>query len=144
MKKRIVIDCNIFGSVLLGGSTREQFVELLKLQNSSSVKIHYCDELIIEIEKLATLKYFIDKGITEAVITEFISFLKSRSKRISLKSDIASNTDKKGNFLLNLSVDSKLHYLITHDKNLLAVSRIKNTEILTLEDFLTSINDYPF
>lgn len=144
MKKRIGIDCNIFGSVLLGGRTRERFVELLELQNSSSIEIYYCDELIVEIEKLATVKYFIGKGITEAVITEFISFLKSRSRRIALKSDIVLNRDKKDNYLLNLSVDGKLHYLITGDKDLLVMKRIKNTEILTLVDFLTSINDYPF
>jgi uncharacterized protein len=144
MKKRIGIDCNIFGSVLLGGKTRERFIELLKLRNLGLIKIYYCDELIAEIEKLATVKYFINKGITEAIIAEFVSFLKSRSKRITLKSDIDLNRDKKDNYLLNLSVDGKLHYLITGDKDLLVMKRIRGTEILTLPDFLTSINEYPF
>jgi putative PIN family toxin of toxin-antitoxin system len=144
MKKRIGIDCNIFGSVLLGGKTRERFIELLKLRNSGLVKIYYCDELILEIEKLATVKYFIKKGITEAIIAEFVSFLKSRSKRITLKSLIELNRDKKDNYLLSLSVDGKLHYLVTGDKDLLVMERIGNTEILTLVDFLTSINEYPF
>ncbi len=144
MKKRIGIDCNIFGSVLLGGKTRERFIELLKLRNSGLIKIYYCDELIAEIEKLATVKYFINKGITEAIIAEFVSFLKSRSKRITLKSVIDLNRDKKDNYLLNLSVDGKLHFLITGDKDLLVMKRIENTEILTLVNFLTTINDYPF
>lgn len=144
MKKRIGIDCNIFGSVLLGGRTRERFVELLKHQNSGLIEFYYCDELILEIEKLATVKYFTGKGVTESVIAEFVSFLKNRSKRIILKSDIDLNRDKKDNYLLNLSVDGKLHFLITGDKDLLVMKRIKNTDILTLVDFLSSIDDYPF
>ncbi|WP_262712380.1 putative toxin-antitoxin system toxin component, PIN family [Polaribacter sp. IC063] len=53
---------------------------------------------------------------------------------------VASNIqicrDKKDNFLLNLSIDSKAYFLITGDNDLLVLQKIKHTQIITFSDFI--------
>lgn len=143
-KKRIGIDCNIYGSTLLGGITRQRFVEMLRLQHSYSIKIFYCEELITEIVKLSTVPYFQKKGITLEIVEDFIRFLKERSTKVVLKSNVEINRDKKDNYLLNLSLDANLDYLISGDKDLLDMKVFGKTKILTLKEFIETLTDLPF
>ena len=55
---------------------------------------------------------------------------------MKVKSNINICRDEKDNFLLNLLIDSKADYLITGDKNLLILEKIKKTKILTFSEFI--------
>ena len=57
-------------------------------------------------------------------------------KLVKVKSNINICRDEKDNFLLNLLIDSKADYLITGDKNLLILEKIKKTKILTFSEFI--------
>ncbi len=140
IKKRIGIDCNILGSILLGGIPRQQFIELLRLKDSNSVKIFYCEELIAEIHKLSTVPYFQRKGITLEIVEDFTRFLKARATNIELKSRVEIDRDKKDNYLLNLSLD----YLISGNEDLLEMGVFEKTKIVTLKDFIDLLTDFPF
>ena len=140
----IGIDCNIYGSTLLGGLTRERFIELLRVKSMQSINIHYCDELIAEILKLSTVLYFQKKGISLETIEEFITFLKGRSIRVELKSKVEINRDKKDNYLLNLCLDANLDYLISGDKDLLDMESFGKTQIITFKNYMETLEDMPF
>ncbi|HET8837508.1 MAG TPA: putative toxin-antitoxin system toxin component, PIN family [Flavobacteriaceae bacterium] len=47
--------------------------------------------------------------------------------------------DGKDDFLLNLSLDGEVDYLVTGDKDLLVLEKIGKTEILTYREFLKKI-----
>ena len=48
--------------------------------------------------------------------------------------------DPKDNFLLALAKDAGADYLITRDDDLLSIKQFEKTIILTLEDFIKTIN----
>lgn len=58
---------------------------------------------------------------------------------VKVKSDIKICRDKKDNFLLNLSIDSKADYLVSGDNDLLILDKIGQTTILTFSEFIEQI-----
>lgn len=54
-------------------------------------------------------------------------------------SDVTICRDEKDNFLLALAKDSGADYLITGDKDLLILKTIEKTKILTIVDFLNTV-----
>lgn len=60
-KLRIVIDPNLLASVLIGGQTRYQFIQIVDL--ADKIDICYADELLEEVKALPTHPYFQQKGI---------------------------------------------------------------------------------
>lgn len=139
---KIAFDCNILASVLLGGITRQRFNEVI--YELSRIEIIYCDKLIEEMNKLPSVKYFIEKGITTEVVSEFVVYFKKVSKNVKLKSNLVKSRDSKDNYLLNLCVDAKLTHLITGDKDLLVLEKIKKTKIVTFATFIDLLNALPF
>ena len=55
---------------------------------------------------------------------------------IEVKSAIKVCRDSKDNFLLSLSVDGNVDYLLTGDKDLLDLNKFKKTTIITISQFL--------
>lgn len=131
---KIAFDCNILASVLLGGVTRDHFIKIIS--SDKNIKIFHCNELIDEVKKLSSVKYFQKKGITEAVISKFIQSFQANSRQINLKSSFTENRDQKDNYLLSLSFDAHLNYLITGDNDLLIMQSFHDTKILTIKDFI--------
>jgi len=68
-----------------------------------------------------------------------IDLLDLHAELITVISKIEACCDTKDNFLLSLAVDGKADYLLTGDKDLLALKHIKRTRIQTLTDFLNKI-----
>ena len=58
---------------------------------------------------------------------------------VKVKSDVKICRDKKDNFLLNLSIDSKADFLITGDNDLLVLKKIERTIIMSFTDFMEYI-----
>ena len=57
-----------------------------------------------------------------------------------MKSTVKDCRDIKDNFLLNLAIDGKANFLVTGDKDLLILEKIKKTQIITMTDFLEKIS----
>lgn len=68
------------------------------------------------------------EGIIET-IDEYADFVKVRTK-------IDACRDPKDNFLLSLSVDGNVGFLLTGDKDLLDMTKFGETAIVTISDFL--------
>ena len=96
-------------------------------------------ELIKEIEatiaKPKLKKYFLSDGLVE-MLTMFEPFI----NLVEVKSVVSVCRDPKDNFLLELAKDSKADYILTGDKDLLAIAKFGKTKIMTVTSFLDSRN----
>jgi uncharacterized protein len=129
-KHRIVIDTNLWISFLL----TKQFTFLDKLLDKKKVHLIFSDELLTEflevVERPKLKKYFAKKELELLleVIEQFAEFITVTSKVLECR-------DEKDNFLLSLAKDSKAHFLITGDKDLLVIKRFEKTEIITIAEY---------
>ena len=89
------------------------------------------EEFVDVVERPKFKRFFSQKDI-EQILDLFDQF----GELINIKSDVNICRDEKDNFLLNLSIDGKADYLVTGDKDLLVLKEIKNTQILTMAEFL--------
>ncbi len=105
----------------------DEFVE------SGRVKLIFSKELIEEFIAVSSrpkfAKYFTNKDI-ENLLSVFYYI----GTVINVTSNIKLCRDSKDDFLLNLAIDSKANYLVTGDKDLLEIGKIKRTKILTINE----------
>ena len=133
--KKVILDTNLWISFLIS----KKLNALDSLLNEGKIVLVFSDELIEEFVKVITRpkfrKYFSTNDV-KRILDCFDQF----GKLIKVKSDVRICRDEKDNFLLNLAIDSKAHYLITGDGDLLVLNQIKNTRILTFADFMGVIS----
>ncbi len=97
---RLVIDTYIIGSALLGRRVADQFAALIRA--TDRVDIVYDNQLLAEVQHLATVPYFRQRGITLADIDQFLSLFQSIAIKILVTSQVRVGRDRKGHFLLSL------------------------------------------
>jgi uncharacterized protein len=128
---RIILDTNLWISFLISKSLNK----LDSLINNGKVKLLFSkesfEEFVEVVERPKFKRFFSSKDI-EQIITLFDQF----GELVNVKSKVNICRDEKDNFLLNLSIDGKADYLITGDKDLLVLKKIKKTRILTITEFL--------
>ncbi len=132
--KKIILDTNIWISFLI----TKNFNPLDKLIENKNITLIFSDELIeefVDVIRRPKFKKYFSKNDIEKILQIFDQF----GELVKVKSSIQICRDKKDNFLLNLSVDSKANYLITGDKDLLILEKIENTKIMTFTDFIENI-----
>ncbi len=129
--KRVILDTNLWISFLISKnlSKLDPFIKkgtLILLFSKESVM-----EFVDVVERPKFKRFFSQKDI-EQILDLFDQF----GELVNIKSDVNICRDEKDNFLLNLSIDGKADYLVTGDKDLLVLKVIKNTQILTMAEFL--------
>ena len=128
---RIIIDTNLWISFIIS----KRFDALDSLIQSNQVRLLFSIELIEEIqatiEKPKLKKHFDSKAVEEMLLT-----FESMIELIQVKSKVQVCRDSKDDFLLSLSKDGKAHFLITGDKDLLALNRFRKTDIVTFSQFI--------
>ena len=135
MKKvKVIIDTNLWISFLI----THKLNSLDKLFSADKLQLLFSEELLEEFLDVANRPKF-KKYFTKDDITHIIKFLNENAELIKVTSDVKICRDENDNFLLNLALDSKADYLITGDKDLLILGSIKETIILTFQDFLKTI-----
>src|SRR5690606_2076388 len=132
--KRIILDTNLWISFLI----TKNYTNLENLIRSQNVVLIFSEELLEEFLEVTRrqkfLKYF-SKRDTEKLLNTFDKF----AELVEITSKLKICRDEKDNFLLDLAVDGNVDYLITGDKDLLILDRIKKTQILTYQEFLEKI-----
>jgi len=127
---RIVIDTNLWISFLL--SKKYAFID--KLLSNGTAQLVFCHELLAELmEVLARpkLKKFFspeDKKMIFDLIERYADY-------VIVSSEVNLCRDKKDNFLLALSKDGDVDFLITGDNDLLALKKFEATEIITIAEY---------
>lgn len=134
--KKVVFDTNIWFSATVGGEIGKQIPKIL---GKSDLKIFTCQEILNEFEKIInrpkSQKYLLPNRIIE--IKQLIFYF---TEFISILSPITTiSRDPKDDYLLVLSSDYDINYLVTGDKDLLVLGQYRNTRIITFSDFIKEI-----
>lgn len=132
VNRRVILDTNLWISFLI--SNRQQELDLLL--ESGVVTLIFSAELLEEFLEVANrpkFKRFFKKTDIEGLLGQIQNF----GELIIVESKVEKCRDEKDNFLLNLSVDGKADFLITGDSDLLVLSKIEQTQIVTWSDFIS-------
>ena len=133
-KNRVVIDTNIWISYLLN----KEFLAFDKILSDPNLILIFSSQLLKEFVEVASRPKF-RKYFPSIDLEELLIQMKEHGEFILVKSSTTICRDPKDNFLLSLSKDGKASYLITGDKDLLALKRFGKTQIITLQKYLSKI-----
>jgi putative PIN family toxin of toxin-antitoxin system len=129
--KKVILDSNLWVSFLIS----KKLVSIDKLIENEKIRLIFSDELISEFIDVVSRPKF-KKYFSKADIEEILDYFDQYGILVNVISDVKVCRDRKDNFLLNLSIDSKADYLITGDQDLLVLEKIEQTKILNFTDFL--------
>ncbi len=128
---RIIIDTNLWISFLI---TKDfsKLDEIIFIRNARLVfSQELLDEFLEVVQRPKFRRFFSAKDIE--VILETIE---EYAVYIKVNTLVEICRDPKDNFLLSLSIDGKADFLITGDKDLLAMNKFGETTIVTITEFL--------
>ncbi len=129
--RRIVLDTNLWISFLIS----QDFSKLDELIFSNQCTLIFSEELLQEFLTVTTRPKF-RRFFSQIDIEELIETIEEYAEFIEVKTEVNLCRDPKDNFLLSLSKDGQVDYLLTGDKDLLALNNFGSTTILTISDFL--------
>lgn len=128
---RVIVDCNIWISFLLG--FQKDFMR--KLLCSSSIDVYVCPQLIDEIRVVAGRPKFANK-ISLEDLNQLDRLISAFCIKSVIKSDAVSNIrDVKDLYLLSLAETIEADYIVSGDKDLTDLKSHKNTQILSISEF---------
>lgn len=132
--KKVILDTNLWISFLIS----KKFNSIDSLLEKGEIVLIFSEESLEEFVTVVR-RPKISKYIPESAIDEILSLFHKYGKLIKVESNFTECRDLKDNFLLNLAIDSKADYLVTGDSDLLILKRIKNTRIITWNDFINEL-----
>lgn len=127
---KIIFDTNVLISFLIGK-------HLSKIKNYISngrITIIITDQLLTEIKEV-TSRIKLQKYFPKNSVKELLELLETIALNVKIKPTHFISRDPKDNFLLDLIDFSKADYLITGDKDLLALNPFKTAKILSPKEF---------
>lgn len=133
---RIILDTNLWISFLI----TKNYSKLDNIIFSRHCVLVFSKELLTEfidvIKRPKFQKYFSQTDIEDILktIEDYAEFVE-----VSTPGDICR--DPKDNFLLALSIDGRVDFLLTGDTALLELKKIKKTRIISISEFLTKKAD---
>ena len=127
---RVVIDTNLWISFLMGKTLSDLANHLI----SDEVKLLFSNELLDELVEVLQRPKF-KSYFSAARIRELLAFIHAKAELVEVEQHFEACRDAKDNFLLDLCVSGKAHYLITGDKDLLVLNQFQGTEIMTHSAF---------
>jgi len=133
--KRIILDTNLWISFLISKNLTE-IDNLVQTKDTTLIFSNESLEEFIEVVKRPKFEKYFSKKDIEKLLDIFDQF----AELIKVKSEIDICRDPKDNFLLNLAIDGKVDYLVTGDKDLLILEKIKKTKIITFRNLVEKIN----
>lgn len=132
--KRVIIDTNLWISFLI----KNDFRSIDNLIIESKVKLILSQELLEEFIQVTQRPKF-KKFFKPQEVKLLLNLLDIYGELVPVTSTFDVCRDSKDNFLLSLAVDGRADYLLSGDKDLLQLKRIKSTKIITLTDFLNKM-----
>lgn len=128
---RIILDTNLWLSFLIN----KGHSKLTALLLTHKYELVFSQELMDEFIEVAARSKF-KKYFRPSDLHELIRSIEPYATYVEVSSDVDLCRDRKDNFLLNLSIDGNVAFLITGDKDLLELKRVGKTQIITLTEFL--------
>lgn len=129
--KRIIIDTNLWISFLI----TKDFTKLDEIIFSRQAILVFSQELLDEFLEVAKRPKF-RRFFSASDIEEILETIDEYADFVKVKTKIEVCRDPKDNFLLSLSVDGNVNFLLTGDIDLLDLNKFGETTIITISDFL--------
>lgn len=127
----IVLDTNLWISFLIS----QDFTKLDELLFTNQCRLIFSQELLEEFLEVAKRPKF-RRFFSQQDLEDIIETIHEYADFVPVTTIVTICRGPKDNFLLSLSVDAKADYLITGDKDLLALKAIESTQIVTLSEYL--------
>jgi len=132
-KLRVVIDTNVFISGLIWGGNPKKVLEAWLFQKFDLlISPDLCFEIIDVYQRFNNPKEEVNK---------LIFYLETKTIKIIPKNKVNVCRDEKDNQILALCLAGNADFLITGDKDLLALKEFKKTKIVKTKEFLKIIQD---
>lgn len=128
---RIVIDTNLWISFLI----TKDFSKLDEIIFSRRCILIFSDELLHEFIEVAKRPKF-RRFFSTSDIEDILETIEEYAEFVTVKTKSEVCRDYKDNFLLSLSVDGNVDFLLTGDKDLLDLAKFDKTTITTIANFL--------
>ncbi len=128
---RLLLDANWYISASISKKSRRTFYEIL---TNPIFEVIFSQELLEEYEGVIVRPKF-QKMISVTQIKRFLMLVLPQLSEVVLSTTINLSRDVKDNYLLALSFEHEVDYLITGDKDLLVLGKVGKTNILTMQDF---------
>ena len=129
--KRIIIDTNLWISFLI----TKDFTKLDEIIFSRQAFLVFSQELLDEFLEVAKRPKF-RRFFSASDIEEILETIDEYADFVKVKTKIEVCRDPKDNFILSLSVDGNVNFLLTGDIDLLDLNKFGETTIITISDFL--------
>lgn len=133
--ERVILDTNLWISFLI----TKKYTDLDTLISNQSIVILFSDELLEEFIAV-TQRPKLKKYFNDDELIKILELIDSFAEIVKVKSQVTLRRDNKDDFLLNLAIDGKADYLLTGDKDLLELKKVKNTQIVTITKYLSGKN----
>ena len=127
---KVIFDTNVWISFLIGKKLQVISDYII----DGSITIILTDQLLAEISAV-TKRPKIKKYFAPAKVKELLSLLEIVALKFEIKSTHNLCRDQKDNFLLDLIDISQANFLVTGDKDLLALNPFQKTHILSPGEF---------
>ena len=131
MRDKVIIDTNLWISFLIS----RDYSKLDTLLLSGKCILIFNEELLEEFLTVSQRPKF-RKFFSVKEINLLLTSLEEYMLFINNNSVVNICRDEKDNFLLALAVDAKADYLLTGDKDLLELNKIRKTRIITISSYL--------
>src|SRR3989338_5494796 len=130
-KFRVVLDTNILISALLRSPTCSTIMEFLKVRSFSLVS---SESLLNEFREVLLDKKF--TSLTDQEVRNLTIIIKINALIVNPTHKIQACRDPEDNKILEAAVSSNADFIVTGDKDLLTIKKIKNTIIITPKEFI--------
>lgn len=135
-KHLFVLDTNtLISALLISNSVNRKVLEIVKAQGD----ILFSNQTFSELNNTLVRSKF-DKYVSIEERLLFVETLELASVFIEIISDFKDCRDIKDNMFLNLAYDGQASYIITGDKDLLALHPFHKIKIITSGEFLEEYN----
>lgn len=129
--EKVILDTNILISFLI----KKDFKRLDEKIKKGRVRLIFSEESLEEFLTVAHREKF-RKYFKQKDIIQLLDLFSNFGELVTVRSNVNICRDKKDNFLLALSKDSKADYLLTMDNDLLILREFYGTKIITIMDYL--------
>lgn len=131
IKYQVVIDTNVFLSAILWNGNPDKVLTLWKRKRIT---------LLLSPSLAQEIQTVLEKSGTSAVdIKVFMQALKNNSIKLVPKTKCTICRDPDDNQILALAIDGNANYIVTGDRDLLTLTKIKRVAIVKPKEFLKII-----
>jgi putative PIN family toxin of toxin-antitoxin system len=132
---RCVFDTNVIVSALLFATSKPARA-LRYVLNNGDVLLSF--ELLEELNEVLSRERF-NRYITSEERDEFLEALIDRTVLVEIIETVQACRDPKDDKVLELALSGQAQYIISGDQDLLALTPFRGIEIVTIEQFLSTV-----